>query len=94
MPTCHVELEHSDYSHLLDTRLNDIVGTFQLNRYLESNEEFRWCKSSKGCVAGQLVSNHKELFGYESTFYTGYCTFFHLYIRHCNKSCEYASLNN
>ncbi len=66
MPACSVEFEPSEYYHLLDPRLNGLVDTLLLNRFLESNEEFRWCKSSKGCGAGQLVSNHKDLLGYET----------------------------
>jgi hypothetical protein len=64
MPTCKVEFEPSEYHHLLDARLSGLVDTLLLNRFLESDEEFRWCKSSQGCGAGQLVSNHRDLLGY------------------------------
>jgi len=64
MPTCRVEFEPEEYYRLLDARLTGLVDTLLLNRYLESNEEFRWCKSSKGCGAGQLVSNYRDLLGY------------------------------
>ncbi|CAF1987425.1 unnamed protein product [Rotaria magnacalcarata] len=64
MPTCKVEFEPSEYYHLLDTRLTDLVDKLLLNKYLESNEEFRWCKSTKGCGAGQLVENYRDLLGY------------------------------
>jgi hypothetical protein len=64
MPTCRVEFEPSEYYHLLDARLNELVDKLLLNRFLESNDEFRWCKSTKGCGAGQLVSNYRDLLGY------------------------------
>jgi hypothetical protein len=64
MPTCNVKFEPEEYYHLLDKRLIDIVDNLLLHRVLEANEEFKWCKSSKGCGAGQLVSNHKDLLGY------------------------------
>lgn len=63
-PTCNVEFEPSEYFHLLDARLTTLVDKLLLNRFLESNEEFRWCKSKKGCGAGQLVSNYQDLLGY------------------------------
>jgi hypothetical protein len=52
---------------LLDARLNGLVDQLLLNRYLEAQEEFRWCKSSKGCGAGQLVENHRDLLGYKTS---------------------------
>jgi hypothetical protein len=64
MPTCHVEFTPDEYYHLLDARLTGLVDTLLLNRYLESQDEFRWCKASKGCGAGQLVSNYRDLLGY------------------------------
>ncbi|CAF0856055.1 unnamed protein product [Adineta steineri] len=64
MPACNVKFEPEEYYHLLDKRLTDITDNLLLHRTLEADEEFRWCKSSKGCGAGQLVSNHKDLLGY------------------------------
>jgi len=64
MATCRVEFEPEEYYHLLDKRLIDIVDKLLLHRTLETMEEFRWCKSDKGCGAGQLVSNHADLLGY------------------------------
>ncbi|CAF3416249.1 unnamed protein product [Rotaria sp. Silwood1] len=78
MPTCKVEFEPSEYYRLLDTRLTTLVDKLLLNRFLESNEEFRWCKSRKGCGAGQLVSNYKDLLGY----YTCYACHQPLCFRH------------
>ena len=63
MPTCTVQFEPEEYYHLLDKRLTDLVDTLLLNRFLETHDEFRWCKSSKGCGAGQLVSNYRDLLG-------------------------------
>lgn len=63
MPACSVEFEMTEYQHLLDARTKDLNETLLLNRYLESQEEFRWCKSTKGCGAGQLVSNYQDLLG-------------------------------
>ncbi|CAF1681937.1 unnamed protein product [Rotaria magnacalcarata] len=64
MPTCTVKFEPEEYYCLLDTRLMGIVDNLLLHRLLETNEEFRWCKSTKGCGAGQLVCNYKDLLGY------------------------------
>jgi hypothetical protein len=64
MPTCRVEFEPAEYYRLLDARLMGLVDKLLLNRCLESQDEFRWCKSSKGCGAGQLVSNYRDLLGY------------------------------
>lgn len=77
MPTCRVTFEPTEYSQLLDVRLNGLLDTILLNRFLESQEEFRWCKSSKGCGAGQLVSNYQNLLGY---FSFSKVFPFHLYI--------------
>lgn len=63
MPTCSVEFDPTEYQHLLDVRSKNLVETLLLNRYLESQEEFRWCKSKTGCGAGQMVSNYKDLLG-------------------------------
>lgn len=63
MPTCEVEFEPEEYYHLLDGRLTGLVDTLLLNQFLETQEEFRWCKSIKGCGGGQLVSNHRDLLG-------------------------------
>ena len=60
---CELWFEPSEYYHLLDQPLIDLVDKLLLHRMLEKSEEFRWCKSSKGCGAGQLVSNHKDLLG-------------------------------
>ncbi|CAF3774484.1 unnamed protein product [Rotaria sordida] len=78
MPTCKVLFESSEYYCLLDARLIAVVDKLLLNRFLESNEEFRWCKSRKGCGAGQLVSNYKDLLGY----YTCYACYQPLCFRH------------
>ncbi|CAF0806332.1 unnamed protein product [Adineta ricciae] len=64
LPACNVKFEPEEYYHLLDQRLISIIDNLLLHRVLEADEEFRWCKSSKGCGAGQLVSNHKHLLGY------------------------------
>ncbi|CAF1418781.1 unnamed protein product [Adineta ricciae] len=64
LPACNVKFEPEEYYHLLDQRLISIIDNLLLHRVLETDEEFRWCKSSKGCGAGQLVSNHKHLLGY------------------------------
>ncbi|CAM2727478.1 unnamed protein product [Rotaria socialis] len=64
MPTCTVKFEPEEYYCLLDARLMGIVDNLLLHRLLETNEEFRWCKSTKGCGAGQLVCNYKDLLGY------------------------------
>ncbi|CAF0991740.1 unnamed protein product [Adineta steineri] len=50
MATYNIKFEPEEYYHYI--------------RVLEADEEFRWCKSIKGCGAGQLVSNHKKLHGY------------------------------
>jgi len=63
MPTCNVEFEPAEYYHLLDARLNGIVDKLLLDRFLESQDEFRWCKAKKGCGAGQMVSNYRDLLG-------------------------------
>jgi len=78
LPACQVKFEPEEYYHLLDKRLIDIVDNLLLHRMLEANEEFRWCKSSKGCGAGQLVSNHKDLLGY----YTCHACYQMLCFRH------------
>lgn len=72
MPTCKVEFEPSEYYPLLDTKLTSLVDKLLLNQCLESDEEFRWCKSSKGCGAGQLVSNFRDLLGYDLVKYAIY----------------------
>lgn len=61
---CNVAYEPEEFYPLLDQRLKDIVDKLLLNKLLETEEEFRWCKSKKGCGAGQLVSNYRELRGY------------------------------
>lgn len=61
---CSIQYEPDEYYHLLSGRDRDLVDKLLLNRTLEQMEEFRWCKSEKGCGAGQLVSNHAELLGY------------------------------
>ena len=63
-PKCHVHFDYAEYSPLLSKRMADLVDKLLLHRMLEKDEEFRWCKSSKGCGAGQLVSNNKDLLGY------------------------------
>ena len=62
-PTCKVLFDPSEYYHLLGKQQIDLVDSLLLNKMLEKDEEFRWCKSSKGCGAGQLVTNHAELRG-------------------------------
>ncbi|CAF1591277.1 unnamed protein product [Rotaria sp. Silwood1] len=71
MPACNIKFEPEEYYQLLDKRLVGIVDKLLLHRILEINEEFRWCKSSKGCGAGQLVSNHKDLLGYYACYACG-----------------------
>lgn len=60
---CNVEFETEEYYPLLNKKMSEIVDKILLHRVLEKDEEFRWCKSSKGCGAGQLVSNYKDLLG-------------------------------
>ena len=61
MPRCEVVFEPHEYYHLLNNKQTGLIDTLLLNRFLETQDEFRWCKSSKGCGAGQLVSNHGDL---------------------------------
>ena len=63
VPTCKRKYEVHEYQHLIDQRLATIVDRLLLNKFLESDPEFRWCKSPKGCGAGQLVANHQDLLG-------------------------------
>jgi len=63
-PNCNRKYEPDEYYPLIDAQLIKIVDKLLLSKFLESNAEFRWCKSVKGCGAGQLVANHRELLGY------------------------------
>lgn len=61
---CDVKYQAEEYYPLLDKKLQGITDKLLLNILLEQDDEFRWCKSSKGCGSGQLISNHKDLTGY------------------------------
>jgi len=64
VPNCSLVYESDEYYHLLTGRDRELVDKILLHRALETIEEFRWCKSEKGCGAGQLVANHANLLGF------------------------------
>lgn len=58
---CEGEGEGEEYYHLITEWQRGIIDAILKNRALEKMEEFRRCKSDRGCGAGQLVSHHTQL---------------------------------
>lgn len=63
-PGCKVVYEPHSVYPLLDQRNLGILDKLLLNKALENNHEFRWCKSESGCGYGQCVGNWQDLRGY------------------------------
>ena len=61
---CSVVYEPQSVFAVLDKKTLGILDKLLLHKALESNHEFRWCKSKKGCGYGQLIGNWTDLRGY------------------------------